>query len=175
MTNSDERLLDEPRTAEEIAIEARQHRRTRICVWIILIGLANFILYNVLYAYFNGEAVNGKIELVAGRTHYYLQSDTEVSRAVFIYSGIHSISIWPTVGAIMLAMLTLAKERIASSMRKTIIRGQTVITIFATIITLIIVVMTIWFTLQFVKRLNHPIELLPNTQASYRARHGVDG
>ena len=175
MTGSDEQLLDEPRTAEEIAIEARQHRRTRICVWIILIGLANFILYVVLYAYFNGEAVNGEVELVAGRTHYYLQSGTEVSPAVFIYSGIHSISIWPTVGAIMLAMLTLAKERVASSMRKTVVRGQTVITIVATIITLIIVVMTTWFTLQFAKRLRHPIERLPDTQIGHRARHGAHG
>lgn len=175
MTNNDEQLLDEPRTAEEIALEARQHRRTRICVWIILIGLANFILYIVLYAHFNGEAVNGKVELVAGQMRYYLQSDTEVSRAVFIYSGIHSISIWPTMGAIMLAMLTLAKERIASSMRKTVVRGQTVITIVATIITLIIVVMTIWFTLQFVKHMSPPAKSQPNDQASYRARHGVDG
>lgn len=174
MTINDERILDEPRTAEEIELDARQHRRTKICVWIIMAGLANFILYSVLYAYFDGEAINGTVQQMPDGLEYRLQSETIVSRGVFIYSGIHSISIWPTVGAVMLAMLTLAKERIASSMRKTIVRGQTIITIVATIITLMVVVITFWFTLQFVHRLRHPTDRPPNAVPAHIAPHVPD-
>lgn len=129
-------------------------RRTKICIWIILIGLGNFLVYVILYCFFNGEAVNGWVVDQGGHLRYFLQSGQEVSRGEFIYSGIHSISIAPTVGAIMLAMLTLAKERIASSMRSTIVRGRTLITILATVITMIVVVWTIWFILQFGRRLS---------------------
>ena len=169
MTEDQDMLLDDgPRTPQEIAEDARQHRRTRICVWIILAGLINFLAYIVLYIYFNGEAVNGTIVEIDGQTRYFLQSDSEVSRAAFIYSGIHSISIWPTVGAIMLSMLTLAKERVASSMRKTIVRGQTIITVFATIISLTVIVITIWFTLQFIDRFKNPADTLPTSPPGHR-------
>ena len=104
-------------------------RRTRICIWIILLGLGNFLAYVILYWFFWGEAVHGRVEIHDGTMLYFLQSRQPVSRGVFIYSGVHSISIAPTVGAIMLAMLTLAKERITSSMRSTIVRGRTMITI----------------------------------------------
>ena len=128
-------------------------RRTRICIWIIFLGLGNFLAYVILYWFFWGEAVNGHVEIHGDQVRYFLQSGQEVSRGVFLYSGIHSISIAPTVGAIMLAMLTLAKERVISSMRATIVRGRTMITILATIITMIVVVWTIWFVLQFLSNL----------------------
>ena len=139
-------------------------RRTRICIWIILIGLANFLAYTILYMFIGGEAVNGSVQSVQDQTRYYLQSKEEVSRGVFIYSGIHSISIWITVAAIMLAMLTLAKERIVSSMRSAIVRGRTLITILATIITFTTAVITIWFILQFVNLLAHPEKPQPTTR-----------
>jgi len=131
-------------------------RRTRICIWIIMIGLANFLAYVILYWFFWGEAVNGHVEARGEELRYFLQSGQEVSRAVFLYSGIHSISIAPTVGAIMLAMLTLAKDRVISSMRRTIVRGRTMITILATLITVIVAVWTVWFILQFSRRLTSP-------------------
>jgi hypothetical protein len=131
-------------------------RRTRICIWVIFAGLANFLAYVILYWFFWGEAVNGRVVQHGEALRYFLQSGEEVSRGVFIYSGIHSISIAPTVGAIMLAMLTLAKDRVTSSMRRTVVRGRTLITILATIITLIVVVWTIWFILQFSRRLATP-------------------
>jgi hypothetical protein len=136
-------------------------RRTKICIWIILIGLGNFLAYSILYVFIGGEAVNGAIirDAQGNAIHYCLktpqQTELYVSRAVYVYSGIHSISIWPTVGAVMLAMLTLAKERIVSSMRSTIVRGRTFITILATIITLATAVIAIWFVLQFVNRFAH--------------------
>ena len=136
--------------------KSADQRRTRICIWIILLGLGNFLAYVILYWFFWGEAVHGHVEIHDGRMLYFLQSREQVSKAVFIYSGIHSISIAPTVGAIMLAMLTLAKERITSSMRSTIVRGRTMITIFAAAITMIVVVWTVLFILQFSFNLNHP-------------------
>ena len=121
-----------------------------------MLGLVNFAAYVILYWFFWGEAVNGHIERHGEQLRYFLQSGRKVSQGVFYYSGIHSISIAPTVGAIMLAMLTLAKERIASSMRSTIVRGRTMITILATIITMIVVVWTVWFILQFARHLYNP-------------------
>jgi len=91
--------------------------RTRVCIWVIMVGLANFMVFTVLYVFIGGEAVNGYVIKAAdGSLRYELQEGVTVSRGVFIYSGIHSITIWPTVGAILLAMLTLAKDRIVSSM-----------------------------------------------------------
>lgn len=130
--------------------------RTRACIWIIMIGLLNFLAYVMLYWFFWGEAVNGHVEQSDGKLRYFLQSGEQVSRAVFIYSGIHSISIAPTVGAIMLAMLTLARDRVIGSMRQAIVRGRTMLTILATVITMIVAVWTVWFILQFTNRLNHP-------------------
>ena len=129
-------------------------RRTRICIWIILLGLGNFFAYTMVYMFLGGEAVTGEIS-PDGR--YFLHprtSEEGVPRWVFLYSGVHSISIWVTVGAVMLAMLTLAKERITSSMRSAIVRGRTLITILATIITFTTVVITIWFILHFVSNLS---------------------
>jgi hypothetical protein len=131
-------------------------RRTKICIWTILLGLGNFLAYVVLYWLIWGEAVNGRVVDRAGRLRYYLQSGREVSRAVFIYSGVHSISIAPTVGAIMLAMLTLSKDRLVFSMRSAVVRGRTLMTILATVITLIVSVWTVWFIVQFAGRLSRP-------------------
>lgn len=132
-------------------------RRTTICIWVILVGLANFLAYTVVYMFLGGEAVSGYIEKTGDHLVYKLHWGQAVSKGVFLYSGIHSISIWLTVAAIMLAMLTLAKERIVSSMRSTIIRGRTFITILATIIALMTIMSTVWFTLQFVDRFRNPI------------------
>ncbi|MHC4295371.1 MAG: hypothetical protein ACYSTL_07280 [Planctomycetota bacterium] len=145
-------------------------RRTKICIWIILAGLANFLIYVILYWFFWGEAVKGHVELHGEQVRYFLQSGQEVSRAIFIYSGVHSISIPLTVGAVMLAMLTLAKERIASSMRRTIVRGRTLITIFAVIITLFIVFWTVRFISIFANNLAHPISAQPTTTQAVSPR-----
>ena len=139
-------------------------RRTKICIWIILIGLGNFLVYTLLYVFIGGEAINGLVQTDAhGKVHYYLQSRAEVSAGTYLYSGVHSISIWVTVAAVMLAMLTLAKERIVSSMRSTVVRGRTFITILATIITFTTSVITIWFILEFCKSLAHPQQAPPTT------------
>lgn len=131
-------------------------RKTRICVWIILLGLLNFLAYTILYVFIGGEAVNGHVLSTPQGYRYILQSGAQVSHATFVYSGVHSISIWLTVGAVMLAMLTLAKERIASAVRSRIMHGRTFITVLATIIGMITAVMTVWFILHFVRCLTQP-------------------
>lgn len=139
-------------------------RRTIICIWIIMIGLANFLAYSIIYMHIGGEAIHGRvIQSDDGQMQYMLKSskpeDVPVSKCVYIYSGIHSISIWVTVGSVMLAMLTLAKERITSSMRSTVVRGRTFITILATVITLITSVITVWFVIQFFTLLTNPTDV----------------
>ena len=135
-------------------------RRTKVCIWIILIGLGNFLAYSVIYMFIGGEAISGRIVRLEGDRHEYFlknpsQQDVPVSKGVYIYSGVHSISIWITVGAVMLAMLILAKERVVSSMRSTVVRGRTLITVLATVITMTTAVMTVWFILQFAGRFIH--------------------
>ncbi len=138
-------------------------RRTRICIWIIVLGLANFLAYTVTYLDLGGDAMNGYVRLDAGSDppvkRYFLVErgrSVEVSRGVWIYSAVHSISIWVTVGAVLLAMLTLAKERIVSSMRTSIVRGRTFITALATVVTLISVAFTLWFLLHMIRQLSSP-------------------
>ncbi len=126
-------------------------RKTRICIWVILVGLLNFLVFAILYMFIGGEAVFGHVEQITatGQTRYILQSGREVSLGIYLYSGIHSLSIWPTVAAVMLAMLALAKDRIVLSMHSAIVRGRAFLTILATVITMMVVVITIWFILQF--------------------------
>ena len=138
-------------------------RKTRICIWVIVLGLANFLAYTLVYVSLGGDAMNGHVRLDTGADppaprHYLVERSqpTEVSRGVWIYSAVHSISIWVTVGAVLLAMLTLAKERIVSSMRSSIIRGRTLITMLATIVTLISVLVTVWFLIHMISQLSNP-------------------
>jgi hypothetical protein len=139
-------------------------RRTRICLWIILLGLVNFLAYAIVYEFIGGDAMNGFVRAEnAGAgplvRHYWLSCNgqpIEVSRAVWVYSAVHSISIWVTVGAVLLAMLTLAKDRIVSSMRAAVIRGRTMITVIATLISVICVIMATHFILLMIRNLTSP-------------------
>jgi len=154
--------------------------RTRVSIWVIMAGLVNFVAFAVVYYIIDGEAVHGEVQLVErsdGTTvrEYYLFDSMrpvpsplpegrtrrsykvhKTSRAVWIYSGIHATSIWVTMGGILLAMLTLAKDRIVSSMRSAIIRGRTFITIVAAVITVACVFMTVRFTLVLIDLVNNP-------------------
>ncbi|MCL2701938.1 MAG: hypothetical protein FWE88_09655 [Phycisphaerae bacterium] len=140
-------------------------KKTKTCIGIILIGLANFFAYTMLYMFLGGEAVNGWVVVGAdGQLVHYLTGGTDgtggraVSEAEFLLSGVHSISIWPTVGAILLAMLMLAKDHIVSSMRSSRVGGRTFVTVLATIIAFSIAVITVWFILKFAHKLAYPIK-----------------
>ena len=150
--------------------------RSRICIWIIVLGLANFLAYSMIYMFIGGEALSGRIDYDAsGKPAYFLKKpqpndsqphdyrsfDLPTSRGVYIYSGVHSLSIWMTVAAVMLAMLTMAKERIVSAMRTAIVRGRTLITILATLIVFITLMLTVWYGLQFAVRFKAPRGVAP--------------
>ena len=120
----------------------------------ILVGLANFLVYTIAYLILGGEAIHGRIIAAGDGTQYFLAGRADpVSRFVFIYSAIHSISIWPTFGAVMLAMLTLAKDRIVESMHSALVRGRAIITLLAVIIAIIAILLTFRFTRRFVSQM----------------------
>jgi len=135
----------------------------------IILGLVNFLAFTMSYVVIGGDAMKGDIRVETtdhGQKvlHYFLVGEGrgrrfEVSRGVWIYSAVHSISLWITMGAVMLSMLTLAKDRIVASMRTSIIRGRTFITVLATLVTLISIVFTVWFVAYMIRQLIHPLPL----------------
>ena len=120
--------------------------------------MLNFFAYTVVYAYVGGDAKNGRVANGA----YYVSGhflrgmegkETAVSRGVWIYSYLHSISIWPTHAAILLSMLVLARPHILATMREGVIGGTTFVTVFATVVVVVTTISTAWFVLDFVRQL----------------------
>ncbi len=95
--------------------------RNRILISIITLGLVNLVAYTFFYWYFQGDASNGFIR----GGEYFLkghflrvrdgQASEAVSRGVWIYSYLHSITIWPTAGAVVIAMLILSRPHIIAT------------------------------------------------------------
>lgn len=136
----------------------KRRSRNLICIWIIVLGLANFVAYTIAYSYIGGDAQNGQIRdgkyYVAGHFIHELEGRRcEVPRGVWIYSYLHSISIWPTVAALLLSTLTLARPHIIATMKEGFISGHTLITVFTTVIVLIVGAMTAWFVIDFLREL----------------------
>ncbi len=137
-----------------------RRRRNKILIWIIGLGLLNFLLYTVIYAIIGGDAKNGWIEngqpVVRG---HFLHAGTEgqstpVSTPVWIYSYIHSISIWPTIGAVLCSMLLLARPHIIATMQEdTFIRGHTFVTAATTVIVIVTGSSMIYFSVGFFRAL----------------------
>ena len=134
-------------------------------MWIILLGMANFLAYVAGYALVGprgGDAMNGKVVRDASDPDLWRYKIGrggnlyDVSRREWIYSAVHSISLWPTIAAMLLAMLTLAKDRIVSSLHATVVRGRTFMTLTAALITFVAAVMTVWFVLHTIKCLTNP-------------------
>ncbi|MDD4891298.1 MAG: hypothetical protein PHU85_15360 [Phycisphaerae bacterium] len=178
-------------------------RKTRICVWIILIGLANFMVFLAMYVVIGGDARNGHVERydkrkvlylielrgaearavgdtaptrqeiavaksqpdrvsdlvrLGGRTNIYKsengkQAFKDIGRGLYIYSAVHSIIIWITIAAVMLAMLTLAKDQLVTAMEDKLISGRALIHVFATVVVLWVSISTIVFVLEFIRQL----------------------
>ena len=144
-------------------------RRTRnqVCIWLILGGLLNFLAYTIIYAQLGGDAKNGGHgfflneagELDQGWyiTGHFMHAggrSKAVPRWVWIYSYLHSISLWPTQAAVVIAMLILARPHILATMREsTWIRGPTFVTVVITLTMLLSTALTIWFTIDFVRNL----------------------
>lgn len=145
-------------------------RRTRnsICIWLILGGLLNFLSYTIIYAQLGGDAKNGGHGAYLDtdgeqRTGYYISGhflkgrggqSKGVARATWVYSYLHSISLWPTQAAMVISMLILARPHIIATMREnTWFRGPTFITVVITITAVLCSALTLWFTMKFVQEL----------------------
>ncbi len=146
----------------------QRRTRNRICIWIIVCGLGNFLVYTIIYAGLGGDAINGGHEEMTNdqgqvEQSYFIRGHflhghegraERVARWVWIYSYLHSISIWPTNGAMVICLLLLAQPHIIATMRESnVIRGPAFITAFVTIVALLCSAMTIWFTIHFVRDL----------------------
>ncbi|HVP11941.1 MAG TPA: hypothetical protein VMV94_12240 [Phycisphaerae bacterium] len=133
--------------------------RNRLCVWLICIGLVNFILYAAVYAFIGGDAQNGGIRddgswYVRGHhVHRIFGYEQDVPKWVWIYSYIHSISIWPSIALVLLAMLMLARPHIVATYQQGIVQGATLVTVMATVIIFVTSIIMFWFIVGFVRTL----------------------
>ncbi len=138
-------------------------------MWLILAGLGNYLAYGISYAFLQGDAKNGYVEVrptESGRPivtynvgghflrHGAAGKYSEVTRRQWIYSYIHSISLWPTHAIVLLSMLTLARPHIIGTMRDSRIGGPVFITVVATLIVVMSAVATTWFLLEFLSELH---------------------
>ena len=139
-----------------------RRKRNRLCIWLIILGLGNFIIYGVIYAIIGGDAPNGDVRQVAGRVVYSVRGhfvhrgsgvETEVPRWVWIYSWIHSITIWPSIAAVLLAMLLLARPHIMATYQHGRITGTTLVTVMATVIVIVVSIIMIAFVVDFIRAL----------------------
>lgn len=67
--------------------------RERIFMWFAIV---NFGLFAAIAVSIGGDALNGTVR----NSHYYLAQHgtyTEVSRAVFLYSAVHALSVFLTM------------------------------------------------------------------------------
>ncbi len=134
--------------------------RNRLCVSLIILGLGNFLLYAVFYQLIGGDAPNGYIKTVDDERIYYVRGhfvhraigyEQDVPRWVWIYSYVHSISIWPSIAVVLLAMLTLARPHIIATYQHGIMQGSTLVTVMATVIVLVTSIIMLVFVSEFIR------------------------
>lgn len=142
-------------------------RRNRLCLRIIYIGLLNFLLYTVVYAALGGDAHNGERRRITApdgtaRYAYFVRGhfirdlegqEREVNATLWIYSYLHSISVFVTSAAMIISMLVLARPHIIATMRDGWINGRTFLVAFGTIVVLVTATAVFVFTWDFVVQL----------------------
>lgn len=142
-------------------------RRNQICIAIMALGLLNLLAYTVSYAVLGGDAYNGWRERTVlpdgtQTSVYYIRGhfvhslsgrERTVSRAVWIYSYIHSISVPLTSGAMIISMLILVRPHVLATMRGGVISGRTFVIAFAAIVALICITVAGKFTWHFIQAL----------------------
>lgn len=128
----------------------------------MILGLSNFILYAVVYAIIGGDAPNGYIDHSDNGPIYYVRGhfvhravgyEQDVPRWVWMYSYIHSISIWPSIAAVLLAMLVLARPHILATYQNGIMSAPTLVTVLATVIVLVTSAIMLMFVVDFIRRM----------------------
>ncbi len=148
----------------------QRRTRNRICIWLIFVGLINFLAYTIVYAELGGDARNGGIEIkrdaegapVLGRDGqpqkvYYIKGHflrgpagqrSDKPPWIWMYSYIHSISIWPTQGILMICMLILAQPHIIATMREnSFMQGTTFVSVAITLVAVVYTSLTLWFVM----------------------------
>ena len=144
-----------------------RRRRNKICIGIIAIGALNFLVYTVVYAALGGDAHNGEVRLVeqadgGARVVYCVRGhfihtldgqEAEVSRRVWVYSYLHSMSVFVTSAAMIISMLILARPHILATMRDGWVSGRTFVTAFGTIVILVTSAAIFVFAWDFVRQL----------------------
>jgi len=128
--------------------------RNRLCIWLIILGLSNFIVYAVVYAIIGGDAPNGYIRdgLYYVRGHFVHRTigyEQDVPKWVWVYSYLHSISIWPSIATVLLAMLVLARPHILATYQNGVMKGTTLVTVLATLIVFVTGVIMLSFVVDF--------------------------
>lgn len=144
-------LLKQSATLDRMA----RRQRVRICVWLIVLGLGNFFLYAISYAIIGGDAHNGAIRdgeyFVRGHfVHTATGMERPVRAWVWYYSYLHSISIWPSIAAVLLSMLALARPHIMATYKHGIVRGGTLVTVISTLIVFVTMLIMVTFIVHFV-------------------------
>ena len=130
--------------------------RNKILLWIIFLGLANFAVYTFFYWYFQGDARNGFIRSHGENVEYFLRGhfirtrdgkiSAPVSRAVWLYSFIHSISIWPTIGAVLISVFILARPHIIATIKSdSMITGRGFVNVCMVLVIVVVLVSTAMF------------------------------
>jgi hypothetical protein len=137
--------------------------RNRLCIWIIIVGLLNFAAYTVVYFRVGGDARNGSIDRDAdGSVVYRLgggdvfgaqRPSREVSAGVWVYSYLHSISIWISQAAVLVSMLLLARPHIIATMKGTWMSGGTFVTVASTLVIFVTGLNVVMFAWNFVEQL----------------------
>ncbi len=167
-------------------------RKTRICIWVIIIGLVNFVAFTMVYIVIGGDARNGRVETIGGKRRYLVQMRgserdaatrhsaaipasgpdklfnvpgtriyktfdgtpyKDIGKGPYVYSGVHSLLVVLTVAAVLLAVLTLAKDHIVTAMEHHVLSGRALIHVFATVVVLTTVMMFLLFLLDFIGQL----------------------
>lgn len=152
-------------------------RRNRLCVWIITLGLSNFLFYAVAYAIIGGDAPNGYIKERDGQLVHYVRGhfvhraigyEQDVPRWVWHYSYVHSILIWPSIAGVLLSMLVLARPHIMATYSEGVMRGSTLVTVLMTLIVVMTTFGTIWFVKEYVREAGQsPSDLRTATQTAF--------
>lgn len=106
-----------PKEAVDAAIPPASPRRTRVCLWVIGVGLANLLAFSVSTLALGGDAFNGTVRTDPASpdapADYFLGREGElipVARGVWVYSAVHSVSVWLTHAAVLAAALQLARR-----------------------------------------------------------------
>jgi hypothetical protein len=145
-----------------------RRRRNQICIAVIALGLANYLVYTLSYAALGGDARNGYHTVVLNEdgsreSKYVLRGhfvqtlsgrEHEVGRATWIYSYVHSITVPLTSGALIISMLVLARPHILATMRGGLFSGQTFVVSFGTIVLLATVGVAALFTWDLIDQLS---------------------